>query len=1058
MKQRPATDEQIHASAAEPLLVLCPREAEFDAICACLGSERAIELVEAESWKAAPRDREFLWLRTAPANWPTQTLARLRSAAREAGAPVTVLGAGITLAAELTADLTSEQIDSLCYLLSDRCLMDISPDSEPGLVYGNTIEEPGKRLLLSDQLYIEVPGPALSQASGVALLAGLQSRWPSACQGFDPCYPGLTDQPVILHILHDWGGGIARFVSDLASADAGACHLALRARGSWKSRCYGSSLELSLVNGQLNLGSWPLSPSIGSISQSHCGYRELLDRICQRHGVSAIMVSSLIGHSLEALDTDRPTAVIAHDYFPLWPELHCNFGDTSRLFDDDERAATVASMPADGLFGERDPGFWQDVFAAYVSRLARPQLQMAAPSQSVISNLARLAPELASKPIQLIPHGMRPWPSPVTALPPGRANEPLRLLVPGRIDGGKGLELLRGALPELTRYAELHLLGCGKAGEQLFGVGGVHIELDYQHPDFPQRVARIRPHAALLLSTVAESFSYTLSEVWSLGLVPIATRSGAFAERICDGQDGLLFTPDARALLGLIRGLANDRSPLETMRRNLRPEQMRSAAAMAEDYRGWLRSATQAPQLTPTLAAAEDYVRLNLQAERSRLVGDKAALKRLSEEQQAELVKRAEWGFNLDRQLQERTLWARRLQQDLADAKAQHQTEADQLEKQLAALQVELQKANEARRNLRTRARERLREERRLVRTLTVELADLADQIKQLLAEGQRKERAFQADLAAVEAERNGLAMLVEELELAKREILSSTSWRITAPLRGLVMGARRALPGLNFRVARARALLGRVRGSLVRRGLRGTIARASEELRRLPPPAAAIAPPDADTEAPFEAFGVPCSEQPLVSIVIPVYGKLPYTVACLKSLASCADQCAFEILVVDDCSPDQSADQLAEIDGLRLIRNAKNLGFIGACNAGAAQARGEFICFLNNDTAVRPGWLDALVDTFAKVPQCGLAGSKLIYPDGRLQEAGGIVFCDGDGWNYGRFEQPNDPRFDYPREVDYCSGASILIRASLFAEFGGFDSHYAPAYYEDTDLAFKVR
>ena len=151
MKQRPATDEQIHASAAEPLLVLCPREAEFDAICACLGSERAIELVEAESWKAAPRDREFLWLRTAPANWPTQTLARLRSAAREAGAPVTVLGAGITLAAELTADLTSEQIDSLCYLLSDRCLMDISPDSEPGLVYGNTIEEPGKRLLLSDQ-------------------------------------------------------------------------------------------------------------------------------------------------------------------------------------------------------------------------------------------------------------------------------------------------------------------------------------------------------------------------------------------------------------------------------------------------------------------------------------------------------------------------------------------------------------------------------------------------------------------------------------------------------------------------------------------------------------------------------------------------------------------------------------------------------------------------------------------------------------------------------------------------------------------------------------------
>jgi glycosyltransferase involved in cell wall biosynthesis len=148
----------------------------------------------------------------------------------------------------------------------------------------------------------------------------------------------------------------------------------------------------------------------------------------------------------------------------------------------------------------------------------------------------------------------------------------------------------------------------------------------------------------------------------------------------------------------------------------------------------------------------------------------------------------------------------------------------------------------------------------------------------------------------------------------------------------------------------------------------------------------------------------------------------------------------------------------LPSIPGLRYHRNAQNLGFIGACNAGAELAAGEFVVFLNNDTTVSPGWLDALLDTFVRHPDTGLAGSKLVYPDGRLQEAGGIVFADGSGWNYGRFEDPAHPRFNFVREVDYCSGASIALRRDLFLQLGGFDSHYAPAYYEDTDLAMRIR
>ncbi|GAB3913886.1 hypothetical protein GCM10029964_124230 [Kibdelosporangium lantanae] len=141
----------------------------------------------------------------------------------------------------------------------------------------------------------------------------------------------------------------------------------------------------------------------------------------------------------------------------------------------------------------------------------------------------------------------------------------------------------------------------------------------------------------------------------------------------------------------------------------------------------------------------------------------------------------------------------------------------------------------------------------------------------------------------------------------------------------------------------------------------------------------------------------------------------------------------------------------------MRLVRAPRNLGFVGACNLGAEHARGDHVMFLNNDTEVRQGWLDRLVDVVETRPDVGLVGSKLVYPDGRLQESGGIVWADGTGWNYGRL-QPDQPWYQTLRDVDYCSGAAILVRRGLFTRIGGFDKRFAPAYYEDTDLAFAVR
>ncbi len=267
----------------------------------------------------------------------------------------------------------------------------------------------------------------------------------------------------------------------------------------------------------------------------------------------------------------------------------------------------------------------------------------------------------------------------------------------------------------------------------------------------------------------------------------------------------------------------------------------------------------------------------------------------------------------------------------------------------------------------------------------------------------------------------------------------------------------------MSFQLADVRFLFDRMRGlvrrtvlSLRTRGWRGSWERVVARLAPLPATRrAALYVPDARPRVPAM---LPASDTPRASIVIPVYGQLEHTLACLRALAAHPPRAAVEVIVVDDASPDDSADVLAAIDGLRLLRRPANGGFIQSCNDGAAIARGESLVFLNNDTVPQPGWLDALLQTFDDLPDAGLVGAQLLYPDGRLQESGGVVFSDGSGWNYGRFAAPDDPRYAYGRDADYVSGAAIAIPRALFALVGGFDTRYAPAYYEDTDLAFAVR
>jgi GT2 family glycosyltransferase/glycosyltransferase involved in cell wall biosynthesis len=267
----------------------------------------------------------------------------------------------------------------------------------------------------------------------------------------------------------------------------------------------------------------------------------------------------------------------------------------------------------------------------------------------------------------------------------------------------------------------------------------------------------------------------------------------------------------------------------------------------------------------------------------------------------------------------------------------------------------------------------------------------------------------------------------------------------------------------MSMSLADARYFLNRMIGlfrrslaSLRTRGWQATWQRIRVHTRSLPAPRGA--PLYLPQALPFAPFSVPTSVEPRVSIVIPVYNHVGHTLACLRALAAHPPQAACEILVVDDGSTDQTVQWMPQVQGLRYEVRASNGGFIEACNDGVARSRGTYVVLLNNDTVPQPGWLDALLETFSTVPRAGLVGAQLLYPDGRLQESGGVLFQDGSAWSYGRFESPEDPRYSALRDVDYCSGAAVMLPRALWDQLGGFDTRYRPAYYEDTDLAFAVR
>ncbi len=339
----------------------------------------------------------------------------------------------------------------------------------------------------------------------------------------------------------------------------------------------------------------------------------------------------------------------------------------------------------------------------------------------------------------------------------------------------------------------------------------------------------------------------------------------------------------------------------------------------------------------------------------------------------------------------------------------------------------------------------------------------------------ERAERETAETTHRLATEMTGHFEAQQQAHLAEQRLAAieaSSVWRTTRPLRRV--GGRFPLLARGLRRG---AKLAWWTGTLqVHRRYRvwRTVRRQQPQVQLQPQPAPVLhpatlhlSPPELPAELPVllppaprpHDIRIPSSREPDVSVIISTYGQLGVTLACLKSIADHAPRCSLEVIVVDDAYPGpEDMGALRDVAGIQLVRNAGNLGFLRSCNQAARAAKGRYLYMLNNDTELQPGAIDALADLLDSRPDAAMAGSKLLFPDGRLQEAGGILWDDASGWNYGRGEDPSRPEYSYVREVDYCSGASIMVRRPAFESVGGFDEDFAPAYYEDADLAFRLR
>ena len=816
--------------------------------------------------------------------------------------------------------------------------------------------------------------------------------------------------PRILHISHRLGGGVSQYIEDLAAA------------------CWAHSDCMSLVLAPWGDSALSIETTGGkgefSVRLPEADAERLMPDLLAALGIQRIHYHHFAGQPQWVLDLpaklDVPFDITIHDFVAVCPQFH--FQDRSGRFCGRPAEAAcntcVTDRPNDwGL----DIGDWRKIFSDHLTKAER----IICPSSSTAEAIQDYYPHLVCS---VWPHADAQTEQ--FSRHQVRSESRIKVAMVGALSLIKGFDLVS----DIIRRAELEDLPLdfviiGPTIKPLHAHTRALVTGPYEREELPDILVRERPDCFLFTSQIPETFNFALSACLATGLPIVASALGAIGERLLDLPQARLLPSHAEAGDFIEVLMAQPQAHIVSPRpiaesESVQPEQY------AERYLSCLTApeSLESERLLAVLARVaevEKPLAAPLPPVEELL---NAALDQRHAEAQAALRHHT---LNTHAILQEReahlTIRAREVQHLIDTVEELQQVHARE-EEHLKAEIAGLQKAN---------------------------AADV-EHLKSVVAGLQAEQEVIRAELANAITDRNVFASRVVELE-------TSTLWRMMAPVRWVLhrvkIGIKLAAP--IAKLMRKIYVFSRYHYSMGGwTGLSGAVRRRWDRWRRreeirttgigqepnwlVPLPSGPVA---------FEETG-----EPELSIVIPSFGEHAVTAHCIRSIHASPPSMPCEVIVADDAYAEPFDPDAFGISGIRVIRQEQNLGFLRNCNQAVSRVRGSRILLLNNDTQVLGGAIDALWRTFDQFSDVGSVGAKLLYPDGKLQEAGGIIWRDGSGWNWGRDEDAGLPRFNYVRDADYCSAAALMVDMKAWRAVGGFDEQFAPCYYEDTDLCFALR
>jgi len=394
---------------------------------------------------------------------------------------------------------------------------------------------------------------------------------------------------VQLHIMHSWGGGLERWVHDYSSVDQERINLVLKSVG--VPGTPGQRIALYQdISAPEPIKIWELSPYIYNTAIAHLEYCYLIEEIIEQYQVSAILVSSLIGHSLDILNTGIKTIIIFHDYYPFCPAINIYFHQICSRCTIDDLKQCSESNPYNRFLTISSPENWGKLRFYFQSFIIQNKIPLVAPSQSVEKHLISLDSKFKSATFVIIPHGIN-FKKSYPYIPTQKYKSKLKIVILGNLSLHKGFYLLKKVAPQVADIADFLLLGYGEEGSQLTEIKGIYpVAKTYRRENLPKKIEKLAPDLGLLLSVWPETFNYTLSELMMMAIPTMTTDVGSFSERIKDQVNGFLVPPQEAAIIAKIREIYQKQEMIWQVAEKLKSQSHKSLEEMREDYEEVLKS------------------------------------------------------------------------------------------------------------------------------------------------------------------------------------------------------------------------------------------------------------------------------------------------------------------------------------------------------------------------------------------------------------------------------------------------------------------------------------